>query len=96
MTSAGGRGDGAQLKIRVQPKAASNRVVLDEAGGIRIAVTAPPADGEANRAVCAVLAKHLGLAKSSVRVERGLRSRDKVIQIIGLGESEVLRRLSAR
>jgi uncharacterized protein (TIGR00251 family) len=96
MSAPPGGEDRAQLRIRVQPKAASNRVVFDDAGGIRVAVTAPPSDGEANRAVCAVVAKQLGLAKSNVTVERGQRSRDKVIQINGLGEHEVLRRLSAR
>lgn len=88
--------DGVALSIRVQRKAAADRIILEEDGRVRVAVTAPPADGAANKAVCVVLAKHLGLAKSKVSVRSGLRSRDKVIQVNGLGEDEAMRRLSAR
>ncbi len=83
------------LHVRVQPKSSSNRVVLEDAGRVRIAVTAPPADGAANQAVCQLIAKSLGIAKSRVRVMRGTRSREKVIHVDGLAEEEALRRLSA-
>jgi len=86
---------GTTLRIRVQPKSSSNRLIVDNAGHVRIAVTAPPADGAANRAVCVLIAKCLGLAKSNVCVKSGLRSRDKVIHVHGVGEDEAMRRLAA-
>jgi hypothetical protein len=95
MTAHMGGDSSATLRIRVQPKSSSNRLTVDDVGHVRIAVTAPPADGAANRAVCVLVAKCLGLAKSSVFVRSGLRSRDKVIQVHGLGEDEAMRRLAA-
>ena len=82
------------LRIRVQPKSSSNRITVDDNGRISVAVTAPPANDAANRAVCAELAKRVGLAKSKVSVRSGARSRDKVIRFEGLDKAEALRRLS--
>jgi len=95
MTSRTGCDSNATLRIRVQPKSSSDRLVVDDLGRVRISVTAPPADGAANRAVCVLLAKRLGLAKSKVSIKSGMRSRDKVIYLEGLGAEEAVRRLSA-
>jgi len=47
----------------------------------KIYVTAAPEDGKANEAVIKLLAKNLGVAKSSLTIMRGHTSRDKVIKI---------------
>ncbi|GHS97010.1 UPF0235 protein [Bacteroidia bacterium] len=47
----------------------------------RVYVTAAPADGAANRAVIKLLAEHLGVAKSKIRIIRGETSRDKLMEI---------------
>src|SRR5579875_801139 len=64
--------DGAILAVRVTPKAAQDRVLglSDETDGaaLRLAVHAPPRDGEANAAVIALLARHFGLRKSDLCV----------------------------
>jgi len=41
----------------------------------------PPIDGKANAAVVEVLAKHFKVAKSSVKIVGGERSRNKVVEI---------------
>lgn len=71
---------GTSLTVRVSPKASRNGVVADEAG-IRIAVTAPASDGQANAAVTQLLAKALGLAKSRLTLIHGQKNRDKVFRI---------------
>jgi uncharacterized protein YggU (UPF0235/DUF167 family) len=58
-------------------------------------VTAPPERGKANEAVCRLLAARLGLPASAVTVVRGATSRDKLLQVDGLTEDEVRRRLGA-
>lgn len=90
-----GGDSGATIHVRVQPKSSTNRLVVEDSGRIRVAVTAPPVDDAANRAVCVLLAKCLGLSKSSVSVKSGMHSRNKVIHVNGLGEEEAMRRLSA-
>jgi hypothetical protein len=78
------------LAVRVQPRAKRNELIVRD-GGLVVRVTAPPAEGRANAAVCALLAKALGLPKRAVQVQRGASSRDKVVSIEGMDEREVKR-----
>jgi len=55
---------------------------------------APPVGGAANTAVARLLAKALGVALSSVSVVRGLQGRTKIVEIAGLSETEIQRRLA--
>lgn len=71
---------GAQIAVRVTPKAARNRITVEE-GAIRVYVTTVPEGGKANAAVQKLLAKSLGVAKSRLRLKRGETSRDKVFEI---------------
>lgn len=50
---------------------------------LRVAVTAPPDGGRANAAVCALLAKTAGVAKSRVGITAGAASRRKTALIKG-------------
>ena len=70
-----------ELEIRVTPRASANKVVGEKDGVLQIRVTAPPADGDANAAVIKLLAKHLGVPKSSLKIIRGEKSRNKTIRI---------------
>ncbi|WP_313350026.1 DUF167 domain-containing protein [Paracoccus sp. (in: a-proteobacteria)] len=71
---------GAQIAVRVTPRASRNAVL---AGGevIRVTVTTVPEDGKANAAVVKLLAKALGVAKSRLVLVRGATSRDKLFRI---------------
>ena len=73
------------LRIKVVPKAKSARIVkgIDASGAIyyKVYVTVVPKDGKANQAVIKLLAKALGVAKSSLEITHGLTSRDKTIKI---------------
>jgi uncharacterized protein YggU (UPF0235/DUF167 family) len=44
-------------------------------------VAAPPVDGKANAAVCALIAESYGVPKSRVSVVRGASARDKVVRV---------------
>lgn len=71
---------GAQIAVRVTPKAARNAVIV-EGESIRITVTAVPENGKATAEVTRLLAKSLGIAKSRLRLIRGDTARDKVFAI---------------
>ncbi len=60
---------------------------------MRVWVTASPTDGQANEAVCALIAKALSLAPSKVTIRRGHASREKTLHIEGRETSEVLAQL---
>lgn len=84
-----------RLSVRVQPKASRNRIQIEPSGKIRVHVTAPPVDGAANSAVCALLADAFGLSKSSVQVDKGERGREKQVVLTGITMAAVETRLQA-
>ena len=88
--------DSCRLKVRVQPKASRNQVDGFEDGTLRLRVTAPPTEGQANAGVIALLAKTLGVSKSRLEIVRGHGSRDKVVLVETLTEQEVRRRIEVR
>ena len=77
---------GIELQVKVTPKASKNRIgeVFTDSDGInilRIYVTAVPEDGKANKAVIELLAKALGVSKSSLEITRGHTDQRKTILI---------------
>jgi len=66
--------------IRVIPRAKQNKVVEEE-GRVKVYLTAPPVEGRANQALIEVLAAHFQVRKGDIRIIRGEKSRDKLIQI---------------
>jgi len=83
----------ATLSVRVQPRASRNEVAGLVGDTLKIRLTAPPVEGEANEACLAFLAKLLDLAPSRLAIIQGERSRTKVIRITGLTQAEVHARL---
>ena len=81
--------------MRVQPKASRNQVDGFQEGTLRLRVTAPATEGEANAGVIALLAKSLGVSKSKVQIVRGHGSRDKLVSVDTLTEQEVRQRIEA-
>ena len=51
---------------------------------LKVRVSAPPVEGEANAALTVLLAKRLGVSKSSVRIAAGQTGRLKSVEIEGL------------
>jgi uncharacterized protein (TIGR00251 family) len=78
------------IAIRLQPRAKRTEVVGERAGAIVVRVTAPPVDGKANAALCALVAKAAGVAPSHVAVVRGQSARYKVVRVDGV-TAEALR-----
>jgi uncharacterized protein len=80
---------GVLLRVRVQPKASRNELLVEADGRLRAALTAPPVEGAANRALIALLARQFKLPKSSITLFRGERSRDKTVRLQGRTAREV-------
>ena len=75
--------------MRVIPRARRDEIAGERDGRLVVRVTAPPVDGKANAAVCALLAQAAGMPKGAVRVVRGETSRDKLVLIDGADEPAV-------
>ena len=78
----------AVIRVRVQPGAKRDEVAGKREGALLVRVTAPPIEGRANKAVCKLLAKILGIPASRVEVVRGESSRDKTIRLAGVAPAD--------
>jgi hypothetical protein len=83
------------LEISVVPRASSDRVGPFRDGVLRVRVTRPPADGDANRSVLRLVARALGVAPSRVALVAGERGRRKRVRIVDIDPAELGRRLAA-
>jgi uncharacterized protein len=83
------------LTVHVQPRASRNQLVFQGADRIALRLTAPPVEGAANAACCALLADLLDLPKSRVTILRGETSRRKQVRIQGASAADILTRLQA-
>jgi uncharacterized protein (TIGR00251 family) len=71
---------GTRIRLRVKPGAKKNGVLGVHDGALRVAVTAAPEKGKANRAALAVLAAVLDLAPSTLEILSGHASPNKSVR----------------
>ncbi|KAK2539462.1 hypothetical protein Q9966_005179 [Columba livia] len=64
------------------------------AEAVGVAIAAPPSEGEANAELCRYLSKVLEVKKSEVTLDKGGKSRDKVVKIlVSMTPDEILEKL---
>ena len=80
-------------RVHVVPNSKSDGVVGEQAGTIKIKLRAPAVEGKANAALLHFLSEQLKLPRHCIVMERGHRSRDKMVRIDGLTEEDVHRRM---
>lgn len=71
----------AQLQLKVVPGASRDEITGWLGEALKVKVSAPPEKGKANRAVLKLLAKLLGVSKSSITIVSGETSQQKVLEI---------------
>ena len=86
-------GKAVLFKVRVQPRASKNELAGFFEGALRVRVTAPPVEGEANEACRSLLAKILNVPKSGVEIVSGRKGRNKQVRVVGLTREQVLKLL---
>ena len=83
----------AILRVHIVPNARSDSIVGMHGGAIKIKLRAPAVEGKANATLIRFLAEHFKLPRSSIVLQRGHASRDKLIRIAGLSQEELRRRI---
>jgi uncharacterized protein len=83
----------ATLRVHIVPNAKRNKIVGEHGTAIKIKLLAPAVEGKANAALRSFLAEELKLPERNIVLERGQKSRDKLIRIEGLSEEDARRRL---
>jgi hypothetical protein len=88
-------GDAAiRLKVKVVPGSSRDSIAGWLGDTLKVRVTAQPERGKANAAVEAAIAEVLGIPIKSARVIQGRTSPRKIVEVLGLSESDVYRRLA--
>lgn len=82
------------VDVLVQPRASREKIGPVHGDRLKLAVTSPPVDGEANAAVIALLARALDVARGALEVSAGTSSRRKTIRVRGLSAEQVQARLA--
>ena len=85
---------GVKLPVKVVPGSFRSGIAGWLGDTLRVKVTAPAERGKANAAVEKLLSHVLELSSNGARVVSGRSSPRKIVEIAGLSESEVRRRLA--
>ena len=74
-------GEDLRLRIFLQPKAGKDHIVGLHDNELKITITAPPIDGQANAHLLKFLSKVFKVPKSQIQLEKGELSRHKQVRI---------------
>jgi uncharacterized protein (TIGR00251 family) len=84
---------GVQLQLHVQPGASRTGIAGLHGDALKVRITAPPADGRANRELLDFLAEVLGVARARIALVKGESGRRKTVIVQGIELEETRRRL---
>jgi uncharacterized protein (TIGR00251 family) len=85
----------ARITVKVHPRARRSALAGRLGDAWKLALAAPPVDGKANDECVRFFAELAGVPRSRVRIVTGLTSRLKVVEIEGVPQEDLERRLSA-
>ncbi len=70
-----------KIQIKVKPNSKTEEI-SQEGDNFIVKVKEPPKEGRANQAVIKLLAKHFGVSQNQVKILSGLRSRNKIVEVV--------------
>mgnify|MGYP003130663889 CR=1 FL=1 len=82
---------GVTVRIKAVPGAKRDEIAGVLGDRLKVRVSAPPEGGKANKAICALLAKTLGVKKRDVEIISGLTNPEKVARVRGIDEATARR-----
>ena len=85
--------DGIKFSATIQPRSQKNKICGLYGESLKISLTSPPVDGEANKMCVKLLAKILGVSPSRIIIIRGHTGRKKIIRVDGINTSEFLKKI---
>jgi uncharacterized protein (TIGR00251 family) len=85
--------DGIQFSGLIHPRSANNKICGLQDEYLKIHITSPPVDGNANKMCIKFLAKILSVSPSQIAIVSGQNGRKKIIRIDGMNTSEFLKKI---
>jgi uncharacterized protein (TIGR00251 family) len=86
--------NGLALKVRVLPRSSRTEASGIQDGALKLKITAPPVEGQANEACLRFLAEALKIRRSQIALASGPASKTKTFAISGLDRRELEQRLA--
>jgi uncharacterized protein (TIGR00251 family) len=86
--------DRATLMVRVIPRSGRTAFAGQRGEAVLVRLAAAPVEGAANDALVAFLSEQLGCPRRDISILSGAKSRDKRVQIDGLTDAELERRVA--
>ncbi len=87
------QGEDVLIRVKAVPGASRDGIAGTLGDRLKVRVSAPAEGGRANRAVCAVIARALGVKKKQVSIETGRRGPEKTVRVECCGVRAVAERL---
>jgi len=81
------------VKVKIVPGSSKNKIIGVYNDSLKIAITAPPVEGKANKKCIAYLAKYFDVAKSKIEIISGQTSKNKLIKIYDISQKEFLEKI---
>jgi uncharacterized protein (TIGR00251 family) len=72
-----------KIRVKVVPNSRMEEVAK-EVDYFVVRVKEPPKEGKANKAVIKALAQYFKVSQGSIRISRGFKGKDKVIEVSGM------------
>ena len=86
----------ALIRVKVIPRSSRTEIAGKEKDIYRVKITNPPVEGKANKALIALLAEKLGIAKRDIEITAGKTSRMKTVRVQGMSEVAITQALEAK
>ncbi|PIR78450.1 MAG: hypothetical protein COU28_01515 [Candidatus Magasanikbacteria bacterium CG10_big_fil_rev_8_21_14_0_10_36_16] len=67
--------------MKVIPKSSLNKVIRLSDTDLKVKLTSPPVDGEANKKLIEILSKEYNVAKSKIKIVKGETRKNKIVNI---------------
>ena len=84
----------ARIAVKVHPRARRSAIAGRFGDAWKLDLAAPPVDGKANEECVRFFAELAGVPRARVRIVTGLTSRMKVVEIEGIAQEDLERRLT--
>ena len=85
--------DGIHFSATIQPRSSKNKVCGLHGESLKIRLTSPPVDGEANKVCIKLLAKILSVSPSRIVIVSGHMERNKIIRVEGIDIPEFIKKI---
>lgn len=73
--------EGVVIRVKAVPGASRDQIAGVLGDRLKVKVAAPPEGGKANKAICALLAKELGVKPGQVEIVSGATNPEKVVRV---------------